>query len=368
MNKESGPNTQLTPDAFMSQKFGDPRPNFRGRLEDILNEYGEAKGIPHNLTFGIYKFVRKWNVQSKAELSKLLKFTDGIHQAAGKTDFYKSNSFNYISEKETLPEVLDDALDNARTLVGLVGPEFFAREGKNRATLFKAQIADTDFVLTCKGGAGAGTFSLDFAIGIDRDRDPLDTAGELWRLGIDTEKTENSDGRSVRIIRTGSGVRQQDPLKVEKYKEFRKKFKIAPSRALTFLSLYFAHTLNAVDIRALSTEGAKKLSSLSNSKEPFDYSRLFIDAGFEEKSGPNWHTVPSLAENFYSTLATTTNQGHGLRGYEARGMHNIWLAFQNLQNQDGVSFPIKLEDGENGERSEKIIALFRKIHSDWKRN
>lgn len=364
---QEGPKPTLTPDVFMAQRFGDPRPHFAGRLEDILNEYGVAREISPNLTFGIYKFVKKWNVQSKTGLSELLNFTDGIHKAAGNTDFYKSNSFNYISDKKTLPEVLDDALDNARTMAGIVGPEFFARDGEKRATLFKTPIADTDFVLTCKGGAGAGTFSWDFAIGIDRDRDPLDTAGELWRIGLDTEKAENSEGRSMRIIRTGSGVRQQDPLKAEKLKEFKKKFKIAPSRALTFLSLYLAHSLGAENVKALTTEGAKNLSSLSNSKAPFDYSRLFIDAGFEEKLNPNWFIIPNLAENFYSTLTTTSNQGHGLRGYEARGMHEIWLAFQNLQNQDGVSFPIKLEQDEVGEKSEKIIKTFRDIHSGWKR-
>ncbi len=351
----------LTATSFIEDRYRS-RPFSGRRLYDVLGLYGAARGISPNVVFGVYNYARLRDVVGNDRLGKVLQFIDDLHELTGTPDFFKSRSFNYIFEGEEMAEVFNQALSNARFMVELAGVRFFAREHGKRGIIFKAPIADSDFFLSLKGGSGAGTFSMDFAIGVDKGQKALSTLGELWRTGVDTEIPEDGQGRIVRIIRTGTGVIRNDPLKTEKFKEFRKRFKITPQRALAFLALYFAYSLGAEGIKALSTNGAKRLSSLGRSANPYDYSQLFKGVGFVEGENPHWLYVPDLPENFYFTLETTPENQNGLRAYEASGMHKVLEGFQSLQGPEGEECPIRLQFVETPEEMERVLAAFRNIH------
>lgn len=357
------PPPELTPEGFIMENSR----TRRGRgisLYEGLNIYGERNGISPNLIFGVYHYAKRWNLQTAPIGEPALRLLDDLHQVTDLPDFFKSRSFNYISEEEDPAVAFSRATHNARYLIGLVGQDFFASKDKERATIFKAPIADTNFFLSCKGGSGAGTFSLDFAIGIDWGQPFILPSGELWRTGIDTETEQPAGAFTTRIIRTGSGVKK-DIDKIKAYPEFRKKFKISPQRALAFLSMYVAHSLGADELRALSTQGALRLSSLSRSKDPYDYTNLFSEIGLQEGENPNWLSVPDLQTNFYPTIETSPDNQNGLRAHETRGMHHILEAFQGLRDSDGNDLPIKLRIDESREEIEKVLITFEKIHG-WR--
>lgn len=335
---------------------------------DAMTMYAQAQGISPDLALGVYQFAVRWNLARLTQLAPTLQFLDDLHEIAGSSGIFKSKSFNYLSDKPTATETFSDALGNARYMIGLVGPEVFGREGPRRSTAFRAPIANSDFFLSCKGGSGAGAFSLDFAIGIDKGQEHTSTAGELWRTGIDTEDTDEGPGKTVRIIRTGSGVKK-DLLKMEKFLEFRRKFKTSPPRALAFLALYFAHSLGAEHLKALSTQGALKLSSLSRSKDPYDYSQLFEGVGFsEDGENKNWLSITNLQENFHDAIRTTPGgDQNGLRSYEASGIHEVLDAFENLRGPDGNPFPVKLMlEAQDKSETERVLATFSDIHG-WRK-
>lgn len=354
---------ELTPEGFIMENSRTRRG--RGmRLYEGLNIYGERKGVSPNLIFGIYQYAKRWNLHTPPLDVPALRLLDDLTKITGLPDFFKSRSFNYISEEKDPTIAFSQATDNARRLVGLVGQDFFAIKDKERATIFKAPIADTNFFLSCKGGSGAGTFSLDFAIGVDWGQPFILPSGELWRTGIDTETEQSAGAFTTRIIRTGSGVKK-DIDKIKAYPEFRKKFKISPQRALAFLSMYVAHSLGTKDLKALSTEGALKLSTLARSKDPYDYTTLFSETGFQEGENPNWLFVPDLQTNFYPTIETSPDNQRGLRAHETRGMHHVLEAFQNLADSNGNPLPIKLRNDESMEETERVLITFEKIHG-WR--
>jgi hypothetical protein len=355
---------QITPSKFMAERFG-ARFSLGIKPYDALNEYAAARGISPNVAFGVYNYARHWNLDRKDKLGHTIEFMDALHTTMDETEFFKSRSFNYISEDD-MPGAFEQALGNARFMIGLTGTDLFRREGTDgRAEVYKAPINGSDFVLSCKGGAGAGTFSLDFAIGLDKGRGITNTSGELWRTGIDSETDRSSDGRTVRIIRTGSAVKY-DPGKTERFAEFKKDFKITPPRALTFLTLYLAHSLGAERVKALTTLGGVRLSSLARSKNPYDYSKLFESTGFREMGeNENWLTISNFQEDFYNAIATTAEDQNGLRTYEATGMHEVLEAFKNMTGPDGKPFPVELRFDEGKTETEKVLVAFKKIHG-WR--
>ncbi len=355
---------ELTPEGFILENSRTRR-NRGMRLFDGLNIYGERKGISPNLIFGVYNYARRWNLHTSPLGEPALKLLDDLHEVTDLPDFFKSRSFNYISEEEDPVIAFSRASHNARYLISLVGQDFFASKDKERATIFKAPIADTKFFLSCKGGSGAGTFSLDFAIGIDWGQPFNKTSGELWRTGIDTETEDSAGSLATRIIRTGSAVKK-DVDKIKGYSEFRKKFKISPQRCLAFLAMYVAHSLGAHELRALSTPGALRLSSLAKSKEAYDYSQLFEGVGFAVGDNENWLEVPDLQNDFYRALETTPDNMNGLRRHEARGMHHILESFENLRGPDDQAFPIDLRFDEGKEETEKVLVAFGNIHG-WRK-
>ncbi|HUQ85795.1 MAG TPA: hypothetical protein VM077_05720 [Candidatus Limnocylindrales bacterium] len=350
------------PTSFMEEKFGG-RKSLGMKPHDALILYASDRGISPNVAFGVYNYARHWNLDRKDHLGATVQFMDDLYTLTGKPDFFKSRSFNYISEDE-MTRAYQQALGNADFMIKQVGMGLFTREDESaRSIVYRAPINGTDFILSCKGGAGAGTFSLDFAIGVDKGRAATNTSGELWRTGIDTEGTEDEKGKAVRIIRTGSAVKF-DPGKTEKFAEFKKVFKITPPRALAFLTLYLAHSLGAEKVKALSTTGAINLSSLRRSKNPYDYSQLFESVGFEP-GAENWHTIPNFQDSFYSTIETKPDNPNGLRSYETTGMHEVLEAFQNLRGSDGKPFPIKMGFDEGMPATERVLAVFKTIHG-WR--
>lgn len=329
---------QTTPETFLIESCSQiPALGFRERFvrREILLQVLRSKTAlltpDPDVVFGINSFVKKRFSNETFDLLPILSFTATLSRITAGANFYKSRSFNYISESEDLAEVLRLAAENACFLTSIFGVDFFSRRdgfSGERKTFFKAQIGETDFYLSAKGGSGAGTFSVDYAIGVLKDGNRENNKGELWRTGFDTEMLCGT-GRNLRIIRTGNGVRY-DPYKTLKFEEFKNYFKSTPARFLTSLISRSAHFLNAAEVIALTTEGAKVLSSLPKRANAYNYSRLFTQMGFEEDQRRFWMKY------------TDPGSHTGLSRREKRNFEVVADAFCNLKSLRGEEFPLKL--------------------------
>jgi hypothetical protein len=165
------------------------------KIVTILGALGETLHIPKNICTGIARyFIEKNLYRSPEDLITAIQFIIEICGITNEQTFFKSNN----------PQsAFSQGSENAQFMISLMGMDFFLPSSQDplvRKNLMLAELPGTDLYLSCKGGSGAGTFSLDFAIGVLKDN-KTKVGGELWRTGIDTEKT--LDGRNVRIIRTG---------------------------------------------------------------------------------------------------------------------------------------------------------------------
>lgn len=200
-------------------------------------EFAIRKGLIHPDN------IRQGTEQMQYFLEQLSHLTKGIN-------FYKSNALRYIYEGEKLKECLCQILANGKFWIEKFGIEFFARNhdySKARAEFMKSSI-DDEFYLSCKGGSGIGTFSLDFAIGIEKGQKAMPTK-EIWRMGIDTQETK--DRTSLRIIRTGGALKKTHVDYEKKYNKsnvFKKLYGISPPRALAFIAMYIGKDLPVNEI------------------------------------------------------------------------------------------------------------------------
>lgn len=306
----------------------------RDRLYPVLEGYIAKLGIHPDVNFGINSFLKNKFPNPFFDLAPILEFAAALTVLTGGRNFFKSRSFNYISDNQDVGQVLHQALGNAQFMVGVFGTDFFSRNERSplkRKTFFKAQIPDSNFYLSVKGGSGAGTFSVDFAIGVHKEHNWENTLGEIWRTGIDTETL--ADGkRGVRIIRTGGGVRHES-AKEAKFEEFKDHFKMPPARALSLMVVNYAQTVDPGRISALSTLGARTLSTLPNTPHSYDYSRLFRHLGFIEEENGLWLEKP--ADQLIYWLQP------GRR--EKAGYERIQTAVGNLRDFAGEQFPAVLK-------------------------
>lgn len=212
-----------------------------------------------------------------------------------------------IDVRCTAESTLVAAINNMRYMQERFGTRPFAAELPEkrvvRAVTWVAPI-DDDFHLHVRGASGSGTFSIDLGLGvIDRDnRSHTDNYKELWRAGIDTASV--NDHLGARFIRTGSGTKAGDTFKIEAFDRFRKQHHILPQRLLGILGLYFIRELEPDYAVALSTEGAKRYSTLTNSKGVCDYDGIFKNIGFEPTSDRHWLGILNFGEKFYDAIVT----------------------------------------------------------------
>lgn len=205
----------------------------------------------------------------------------------------------------TAEDTVAAAVDNMRSLTSWFDPRTFAAtknpdgRGRQRTVQWRAGL-DNEYEIRLRGGSGAGTFSLDLGLGTYDPSRPY-KYNELWRNGIDTVSL---DGETiVRFIRTGSGVKPGDTTKQQAFDRFRKVHGMLPQRLLAILGLYYARELEPVHAVAMTTEGARKLSTLGNSAGNCDYTGIFRDVGFTDTSDTNWSAVANFSSGFYDALS-----------------------------------------------------------------
>lgn len=299
---------------------------YRQQLKEALSHYGAILQVPTDAVTGYSSYLISTFSDNHFNPRALFEFLESITGITGGINYHKSGSFKYLPTSDSVDEVLAQAYRNAGFMVDTLGIDFFSRtndSSKIRKTLFKASIPESDFYLSAKAGSGAGTFSVDLALGIEKRSGFYDTSGEIWRSGFDTERLDNGS-IGTRIIRTGNGVKF-DPIKASKFDEFKAIFKISPARALTFILIGCMNSLVPSRITALTTEGAKTISSLPNTPTAYNYTGLFREFGFEDQKGAFWMVGMDQRNP---------------RKREIAGVERISEAFRNLVDPQGQSFPL----------------------------
>lgn len=250
------------------------------QLYRVLVSSLASEQVHPNIIAGVNRWVQGKFTQTDYPARLIAEFIYNLSGIMGGSDFSKSTGFNYLTDQD-LGQSLTQATENAQRMVGLVGQRLYRRDPAKssiRETVLKAPLGD-GFALTLKGGSGAGTFSLDFAVGVERE--DWRNRGELWRTGFDTE-TLPDGGIGVRIVRTG-GVKPT-PDRNKKFDEFKHVFRMSPARALTILLVNWAQKHVKPDvITALTTCGAQTLSTLPTNNTAYDYSCLYRQMGFSER-------------------------------------------------------------------------------------
>ena len=298
----------------------------RHRLFKTLATCATHQGVQPDVSYGVNAFLHKRFLHPDFNLAQVVTFMVALSQLTEGVNYYKSRSLNYLSEGSDVDAVLHQTLENARFMIGFFGLDFFSRSHRfpeRRKIFFKALIPDSNFYLTAKAGSGAGTFSVDFALGIEKGQGFASNRGEIWRTGFDTEVLPD-EKLGVRIIRTGNGVRH-DPSKTAQFEVFKDSFKTSPARALTPLVICYAQRVRPDRITALSTHGAKILSSLPKDPHAYSYTRLFREIGFVGREDGYWLELAALPNP---------------RKRERAGFERLTETFRNLRDADGKSLPL----------------------------
>lgn len=337
-------------------------------LQDTANQLGSGP-VPPNVLNGLCTYFAKKDLLKPASFAEdvdcLLHTVERLNNVMGGQDFYKSNAFRYLYEGRDCYELADQIVANAQFWTQLFGAEFFARYStysKERGTILRADL-DEDFYLSCKGGSGMGTFSVDFAIGTKGRSFAMNVpAAEIWRSGLDTQQTAGST--ALRIIRSGSGTKKC-PKKGGSYETFVQRYGTTPQRMLAFLAMYVGKDLAVDEIKALSSEGvrSKRHTLLGHNQVNFNYTGLFESVGFQPSESDLWLTMGNPADNFYPTLCTTPQNQKGLRGNEVSPLNKVIQAFRQLRDitQTGLECPLTVASNDTRAEVVEAIETFKTI-------
>jgi hypothetical protein len=312
-------------------------------------------------------FAKFDRLKTPSDLARVLEFGEWLNACVPDT-YIDGKDLVYLADQgKSAPYVIDNIKANLEYWGQILGKSIFGiteARGSIEPDIWKVELPLEGYYLAIKGGSGSGTFSLDISIGYNEKSNASNAlAGQIWRIGIDVEKSDAGE-LSMRIIRTGTGQKSQgEEGRREKIEEIRGRFlehyKVSPQRLLLFLALEIAYDLKFNTIKALSTQGAMDLSLLSRSKNPPDYTASMTDVGFKYQEG-NWHQISDLQKNFYDILAGNGYE-EALRPHEVRGFDTILKAFRALRNQKGDNIPIQLLRDEPEELA-KAWAAHRRLH------
>src|SRR3989344_397678 len=328
-----------------------------GTIRDaVIGDFCAQNNIDPLTARGLSHLVKRFDrVKKPEDAEQLLLFALWVRDRVP-GDFYGRNAMTYLANQDTpLQNVLENMAANYLYWTHIFGQKTFETSHDTvspREGIWKSWLPLEGYYLSLKGGSGSGTFSMDIAIGHDNKYEehkdmpqPLhDTGGEIGGVGFDLEISGEKE-KIFRIIRTGSGQKsQKDPEKQVKQKEIRKtfldKYKTSPQRLLLFLALEIAYTLKFDKAKALSTEGAMRLSLLAQAKSPLDYSASMTGAGFEDRGG-NWLEMNNLQEDYYDILAGAGYE-EALQPHEVRGFGMVIEAFNKLGHMDAGELTLKL--------------------------
>lgn len=205
---------------------------------------------------------------------------------------------------------------------------------KGRAVQWRAPI-DDNFEIRVRGGSGAGTYSIDFGLGMWSPDSPW-KYNELWRNGIDT--VQEADMLGARFIRTGSGIKPDDDKKQQGFDKFRKTYGILPQRLLALVGLYYMRELHPDYSLAMTTKGACKLSTLNKSSGSCDYTEIFKNVGFAASEDANWLVVREFPEGFFNALDRAK-----IRRREFDALHAAVGSINNMQAVDATGQELDIE-------------------------
>ncbi len=338
-------------------------------LPEIIEAIGKDLGLHERFVRGVKNFLAQKQFlyqldtyETTVTLQAVIELFTRFARAIGPMDPFKSNAFKYMTDSPETSQVLRQIGLNAEYWVGLFGADFFARspdQSDERKTFMKEPIPGTDCYISCKGGSGVGTFSIDLAIGLDKGQDKV--AGELWRTGFDSEQNEH--GKTIRIIRTGGPVSRHKEGYAEKtacFEGFMKKMKCTPQRALGILCLYIAYDLGATEMKCISLPGArnKKMSLIAGSGIQFDYTAFARSLGFTPTENQHWLSIPNFQERFYDLLLPSRDGVSGVKHHECRGLDSITQSFAQLGKQ---GCPLTICASEARTEVEKALRTFRII-------
>ena len=335
------PEARTACDGVKIRKSGIYLPDLRDAIESLV----QIHGMDPALARGISNYVWKYRlVNDQEDVQRTAALINAISQAVKGGKIARGAAFLYLPHASTFDDnVLTSAGCNARFLAGHFGPELFSERDRDHIEFFKAPIGEGRTYLSCVGGSGAGTFSLDFAIGVEQGGYP---SAQLWRTGIDFARL---GGRVVmRMVRTGSGCKRSDAnyeMKYEEFRAFRRKFGVSPQRALGFLLLQLAYDLGVDHVTALTTTGATKLSSMSKTAGGAKYTELFRGMGLSGNEDECWMSTAPFPEGFFSTQYSSRRDLDGMEAHEAGGIAAVCDAFRSLSSpMTGRTFPCGLHD------------------------
>lgn len=331
-------------------------PPQRAYLRKFLQIVISKIGLSLDLEVGIYTFLVGKNITSELDLVKTIGFLIELQKIVGEKRLYAGKDVKYLSSTQNLETLFEQFLFSARFFVDKFGIDFFTTRSKkfeNRDQVMTANIPGTDMYLSCKGGTGSGVFSIDFAIGAQSERD-IGYGGEFWRTGLDVEKIPK--GLCVRIVRTGSALKPNLDSKIKAFKEGKANIKITPARALAFLCAHIAYDLGAAELKALTTDGAIKLSSLGRSSAGFDYTSHFKQVGFEDSNDPNWLAITDFQNRYYHATTGDEEKATGLRNFEIGGLNRVFKAFKHLKDpRSGKTIPLTIFGSETKDEIERAL-------------
>lgn len=196
--------------------FGEINPaNVRSRDPQSLLAPHQGELSPA-INGGLKKYIANIVNRSPGNLSRdtVAEFVGGV--AAYETDnpLFSATPFRYaclpdlpaLGVRFSGEDTVKSAIQNMAYMQERFGSTAFAPELPSprsvRAQTWVAPI-DDDYQLHVRGASGAGTFSIDFGLGVIDHSNLTPNYKELWRAGVDTVHSEGSFG--ARFIRTGSG-------------------------------------------------------------------------------------------------------------------------------------------------------------------
>ncbi|HEX5796818.1 MAG TPA: hypothetical protein VFX86_00325 [Candidatus Saccharimonadales bacterium] len=333
-----------------------------------LNVNGYAPGgleLEEEVAGGLKKFAKSAIRSLSGNISgeSFGELVTGVAEYEKDLALYSAQPFRYaalpgIREEGmrcTAEGTVRSATMNMRMMRSMFGDQAFsaiARKPRHhRAVVLSGQL-DEDYEIQVRGGAGAGTFSIDFGLGTRNQQSH--SYNELWRSGVDTVHAEGRLG--TRFIRTGSGIKHDSDFggkKTASFKEFRRRYGMLPQRMIGMMGLYFMRELNPDFAVALTSEGATRLSTLGRSQGACDYTGIFRNIGFLPSSNRYWQYIPEFNdEGFYDALTRA-----GIRKREADGLNRAADAINTASNVDGTVFPIKLCSDESPETLRRELSV-----------
>lgn len=252
------------------------------------------------------------------QLEYLEVFMRRLAQLIWTSRIYWGNTMRYMSDKTDMMEILNEYLQNAQYWIWIFGIDFFKEWAKKeRLYVLRAPI-DWDFDIVCKWWSGIWTFCIDVSISFWEQRYPWVVRNELWKMSID------SDSQWIRIVRSGWSMNSKHINaweRMDRFDEFKNKYKILPQRLLWALAMYIAESENKYPLRAISLDWARKknMSLVASSHVNFDYTKLFSWLGFILEN-ENWLSLNDFLDGIKS-----------LWPHEAIILDKAFHAFNNMK-------------------------------------